>query len=369
MPGVVVFAPLGPNPASMVELLWWLRRERGLSTDAVHVVVDAEAQRWLRSEVLAPNTALDALRDALGGHVPRHVVEHVVVDALGAPLRDDVSPDDAERYRDAVWNAAIAATREAGERSVYFGLCGRRRRTMTAMTSTAFQWLARRGDVCVDVRVTDRRAEGGSGFFFPEQPWQLLVGRRDEPFLAREVGIRVIEVALPRLRGLVAERHLASYASALAAGQAAVDEGLPPALCVDLSLGRATVGGQKLPLSSSELVWLATLAVARLEAVEWVAVRSSTVFDRVLATAMAAFGDEIRHVGLDTHARTPLDDLTEPLAKLRSDVTRKLRRWTAEHGHATWLVPESKRRRAGPEPGAWMRLPLPATRIEVLGLA
>ena len=46
MTGVVVLAPLGPNPASLVELVWWLRRVRGLSTDAVHVVVDAAARAY-----------------------------------------------------------------------------------------------------------------------------------------------------------------------------------------------------------------------------------------------------------------------------------------------------------------------------------
>src|SRR5690606_27881582 len=120
------------------------------------------------------------------------------------------------------------------------------------------QWLARGGDHCLDVRVTDRRAEGGSGFFFPEQPWQALHSRRGEPFLAAQVGIRVVEVALPRLRGLVPPAHRVSYASALAAGQAALDVAALPELRVDVDLGHAHLNGAKLPLSAAELVWLAT---------------------------------------------------------------------------------------------------------------
>lgn len=368
MTGVVVLAPLGPNPAALVELVWWLRRVRGLSTDAVHVVVDAEARAYLRSEVLAPDTAFDALRAELGGHVPELVHEHLVTDATGALLYDDASPEAAERYRDAVWNAALQATHEAGERPVFFGLCGGRRRTLTAMATTAYQWLARAGDVCVDVRVTDRRAEGGSGFFFPEQPWQLLVSRRGETFLAREVGVQVVEVALPRLRGLVPPKHLTSYASALAAGQSALDEAALPQLEVDLAYGGALVDAKKLPLSASELVWLGALAYARVEGLEWLSVRGSEVFERVLRSC-GGIDDEIRHTTLRAlRAGATIDDHTEPLAKLRADLTRKLRGWTAEHGHARWLVPESKRHRTGPERGAWMRLPLPPERITVLGL-
>lgn len=367
MTGALVLAPLGPNPAALVELVWWIRRVRGLSTEAVHVVIDAEARDYLHREVLAPDGAFDALRVALGGHVPDHVHEHLVTDASGAPLHDDASPEAAERYRDTVWNAALEATREAGDRPVLFGLCGGRRRALTAMATTAYQWLARPGDLCVDVRVSHRCAEGGSGFFFPEQPRQHLVGRRGEPFVARDVEVRVIEVALPRLRGLVPPKLLTSYASALAAGQSALDEAALPELVVDLRYGKARVDGKNLPLSGSELVWLATLACARVEGVAWLSVRGSATFTRVLALASASFGESIRHAGLRALANgTAMDDHTEPLAKLRADVTRKLRMWTATNGHARWLVPERRRRRKGPDEGAWMRLPLPPERITVL---
>lgn len=133
---------------------------------------------------------------------------------------------------------------------------------MVALLTMAFQMLARPQDVCLDVRVDEPRAEGGSGFYFPEQtPW--LMKGSDGEFDARQVTVSLVKVSLPRLRGLLRPGDLQSPEKAIAAAQHAVDRVEIPVLRVSLIDGTCSVKGQRLPLTASQFVWYATLAVER----------------------------------------------------------------------------------------------------------
>ena len=249
---VIVVTALGPNPAPLAEMIWALARQRGLRIEALYIVVDSEGELFLRSEFLSRGAALDGLIDCLGLPFDRTQIHcRVVTRPDDSPL-DNENPEHADRYNAAIWEAARAAVAHAGNRPVVFGLVAERQRTMTAMSTMAFQLLARRQDACIDVRVTDRRAEGGSGFFYPEQQRQTLTSPSGFPFIAADVQVRLIDVQLPRLHGLLSEAALHTYAAALSAGQAAVDAAEPPYLLVDLATGKASVNGEVLPLSSSE---------------------------------------------------------------------------------------------------------------------
>lgn len=276
---VTVFAALGPNPAPLAELVWRLGRDGVVVTDAF-VVVDARGLHYLQRE-LPP--VLDELRALFGHHTALH---HTLVAAPDGVVLDDDDPDHAARYNDAIWTVARAAIAHAGDDDVVFGLCAGRRRTMTAMTSMAFQLLARAHDRCVDVRVTDCRAEGGSGFYFPEQRAQQLVSRDGERFVAADVDIRIVDVQLPRLRGLLTTDALGSYDEALRVGQARVDEVAVPHLTIDLQSGTLTIDNDVVKMSASNVMWIAALAVARLDDAEgagWVSSSSVKQLRRVLA--------------------------------------------------------------------------------------
>ena len=251
----VLFAPLGPNPAPFSELVWALQRQRGLFVEDAVVVVDREAASFLESELLAEGAALDQLRGVLGDRVVSRERLRVqcVVDHAGELFDDDLAPDAAAAYARHVWEAARAAIALAGDRPVVFALAAGRRRTMTALATVSAELLARPGDLCLDVRVSDPRVEGGTGFFFPEQLAQMILTSRGL-VRAAEVEVRLVDVALPRLASLLQKEDLTTYASALEAGQRAIDRGPMPRLTVDLVTGTARCDAELLPVSESELV-------------------------------------------------------------------------------------------------------------------
>jgi CRISPR-associated protein (TIGR02584 family) len=267
---VVLFTTLGPNPAPLAELLWALARHHQRLVVEAHVVVAQRGAIYLEGELLVPGGPLDQLVALLGEELAHGPTLHVHRALLpdGSPLADDEDPDHADAYQAAVWNAAVAARQAAGDRPVVFALAAGRRRTMVAMLTMAYQMLARPQDVCLDVRVDDPRAEGGSGFFFPEQTPALVVGPRGE-LDAREVEVRLVPVSLPRLRGLLRDGDMTTAQKALSAAQQAVDRAGFPLLRVDLEGGTCSVNGKPVGLGVSQFLWYATLAIERRRGDGW----------------------------------------------------------------------------------------------------
>ncbi len=370
---VTVFAALGPNPAPLTELIWALHREGAHVTDAF-VVLDDAGHFYLHGELLdgaAPRRAgthgaLHALRAQLGVAA---VLHETVVEPEGGGRLDVDDPAHAELYHRRVWDAAQAAVAHAGAGQVVFALCGGRLRTTTALTTMAIQLLARPQDRAVDVRVSDARAEGATGFYFPTQDDQALRSRRGEPFVAGEVDVRLTPVRVPRLRELLPASSLVSYEAALEATQAAVDAAALPRLVVDLEVGEARVDGVSLGLSRSALIWYAALAVARREAEDgWLAVAHLETVARVMrACASRSWSEEVQDSALRDLLRPTWDrdDLVASLAKLRSATGSDVRAWCATHRpRAEPLVaPELSRRGRT----FVQRLPLPPDRVEIRG--
>ena len=364
---VGLVAPVGLYSAPLSQLIWALARQRGLRVVEAFVVVDLRAQHYLEQELLGAGAVLDQLRDVLGPELVDRDRFHVRPALLpsGAVLEDDLAPEHGRIYRDTLWRAARDAIEWAGERRVIFGLITGSRLTVTALQTSFFQLLARRQDHLLDVRVADPRIERDTGFYFPEQA-QETITRGGAVVSARSVGVRLIELELPRLGRLLGDGALASYDSAQRASQAAIDEATPPGLTVDLRTGEASADEIPLRLSAAELVWYGFLARERRRGGEgWVLAGQD---------GHAALGSFLRELGdrpwIEEIRTRPLLDLRnagevsdEDLRNMRGKTVQKLKRWCEVHrpSAARWLVPEVEGNRR-------QRLPLPAREITLLGL-
>jgi CRISPR-associated protein (TIGR02584 family) len=362
--GCVVVADLGPNPAPLSELIWALYRQRGWAVQAVFVTTYGEGEAYLSGELLRPGAALDQLCDVLPGLSLRAEAVHVERPALdGAWLEDERTEAEALAWAEARWRSAQRGLAEAGERPVVFALIGGRRRSMTAQQAVLFQLLARPQDRCLDVRVSDPRVEGGTGFFFPEQPTQRLRPSGGVEVVARSVEVSLIELPVPRLRALLAPQALVSYQAALAASVGAVAKAAPPQVVLDYRAQAVTVDGALLDLSAAQRIWYAALLTRRAQGLAEGWVRA----DDLAAIADAVEGFEalararLRHgrcealnrlFGDPTLAshwqrRAPLDKLSDQdasaLSKLRADTRARLRKLFAapeDAQRARLLVPE-----------------------------
>lgn len=259
----ILVGELGPNPAPLAEAVWSLARHQGLCVRAAYLLTYSRGALYFAREFLDAGRALDQLHDALGDRVLPRAEVHVqrVLDPVGGFIDDDWEPPHALAWNEARWRNALAALRAAGSDPVVFALLGGRRRSMSALDAVVFQMLAREHDRLVDVRVSDRRAEGGVGFFFPEQR-DPRVPVEGGVLDARAVEVRLVDLAVPRLRRLLGERVPATYADAIARTGAAVDR-TPPMLTVDLAARRVRVGDAAMPLTERQFAWYATLAWAR----------------------------------------------------------------------------------------------------------
>ena len=361
----IVVATIGPNPAPLVELIWALARQRNLLVSDAYIVLDRRAEGFLASEVLARGEALDQLSDVLAAPPPRlHL--HVV--------HGDGSQAVESQWQDALWKAALAGLSAAGEHPVVFGFVAGRRRTMTVMETVVAQLLARPQDMCVDVRVSERRVEGGTGFFFPEQPHQQVnVG--SATVIASEVKVALVDVPIPRLGGLLPEAALKTWQSALSAGQQAIDAAAPPPLVVDLVAGVVTAADHTLPLSGLRLVWFAALAIARTGSAEggWLESADDEALKRLAqSVCKTRWWKSIRSaVAVDFLLDYELDPDETPdrtLKKARSDTRRKIARWCSDEapGWKRWLVPEKRSHHTQTEGKvSAQRLALPADRITI----
>src|SRR6185503_4570537 len=175
MRDVVLFAAVGPNPAPISEAIWALYRQREQRVVEAHLVSLSEGHHYLQIEFLDLGAALSQLQGCLPGVLPDEAVHEtrVLTDTEGR-VDTDLDPRHGAIYRATLWDSARACLASAADRPVVFLLAGGRLRTATAYTTTVFQLLARAQDQLMDVRVDDRRAEGGTGFFFPEQPDRMI---------------------------------------------------------------------------------------------------------------------------------------------------------------------------------------------------
>ncbi len=371
-----VFAALGPNPAPLAELVWKLAQDGVVVRDAF-VVVDARGAAYLRSEFFDAGV-LDELR-AHGCDLTVHV--RLVEGPAGVVLDDD-NLEHAELYNTAIWDGARVALEHAGDGTVIFGLCAGRRRTMTAMSTMAFQLLARAQDRCLDVRVSDRRAEGGSGFYFPTQRRQSLASRQGEVFVARDVEVKLVDVKVPRLRDLLTNDALTSYASALTAGQEAVDDVAIPMLTVDLINGKVFVDDEPVALRRAMVLWIAALVLARREGSSdgWIATSSTTHVKQIVAAcAGRAWTKSIRSKPISLLMGRPNiykkheddADFLLDLGKLKGDMRNAIAAWCAAHrplAHAV-LVPELNKQKAHGEDAtaSRQRIAMPPERLKLVG--
>jgi CRISPR-associated protein (TIGR02584 family) len=263
----VLVGDLGPNPAPLAEALWSLARRHDLRVRAAFLLTYARGAHYLDREFLVTGGALDQLHAVLGRDVlPRDALAlHRVHADDGSALDDDWEPAHTLAWNEARWRTALAALDAAGSDPVVFTLLGGRRRSMSALDAVVFQLLARPHDRLLDVRVSDARVEGGSGFFFPEQRDPLVRTRGGDLVDARAVAVRLVDLPVPKLRRLLGERAPTTYADALARTGVAVEH-TPPVLSIDLKTRRAHVGEHLLKLSEPRFAWYATLAWVRRDA-------------------------------------------------------------------------------------------------------
>jgi hypothetical protein len=329
-------------------------------------VTTPEGQHWLEREVLRAGRALDELRRALG----RTGRPRIHVDVLAI---DDADEPDGRTWREGMWGAARQAVSAAGESSVVFGLIAGRRRTMTAMATVTAQLLARPQDICVDVRVSTRKAEGGSGFYFPEQMRRWIDGPYGA-FDAREVEVQLVDVPVPRLAGLIPVGGLKTWESALAAGQKTIDALRPPRVEVLLPdpKPRVTVDGVVLPLAGAKLLVFLSLVFQRQRTHEgWVVSGDETVI-RTLVQPLSAYAwsDAVtaqawKHLlGQGDGEVFDINDLS----KARSDLRRAMKLWCQKTAPTLerWLVPEVSTKHSDGAKQTSQRLALPPEYLTVL---
>lgn len=209
---LALLVPLGPNPASFTELVWSLHRSGERVDEAIVLLESEEALAFWMGE--AVGYALPQL-ERLTGRLD-----------CGWEVLD--RPEDfPERLFE-----HLRLLQSRNER-VLVALSAGRWRGATAHTAAVFQLLARPTDRLLDVRV-DRVAEGGTGFFFPDQDHQQLEGvgkQSGRTFQASEVGVRLEEQRVPRLRPLLGsvpdtfEDALHRVEQALAPVQVRLDRG------------------------------------------------------------------------------------------------------------------------------------------------
>jgi CRISPR-associated protein (TIGR02584 family) len=385
MRDVVLFSAVGPNPAPVSEAIWALYRHREQRVVEAHIVSLSRPHDYLQWEFLNPGAALSQLQECLPGVLPHEAVHETLVRTVtsGRHVDTDLDPRHGAAYRNTVWDAARACLASADERPVVFLLAGGRLRTTTAYMTTVFQLLAREQDHLLDVRVDDPRVEGGTGFFFPEQPQRWVRPRSAarvaasamQEVDASKVGVHLVDVVVPRLRTLVPEEARASFDRALEAAGQVAGELAPPEMAFDLREGTVRVAGQPLDMPHSALVWLATLALHKLDSAEgdgWLAVADTERIRRLLhpirdlrwvrnhvkSRALAAV------IGVGGVKMPPVEKEGERLKKLRADTRRDLEKWLDDPDRrdwSRWLIPEARKEAHE----GFQRLPLPRAFITV----
>lgn len=373
----VVFAVLGPNPAALTELLWELLRTKRFTRLETHVLVEARSKFYLDGEVLAPGGALEQLREVLDADALPDFVVHEARDEAGALIEDDHELEARAAYDAAVWNAAQAAIEAANLRPVVFGLVAGRRRTMTVFLTSLFQMTARPRDELYDVRVSDPRVEGGTGFFFPAQPHQRVQSLRGDILQADSVEVQLVPIHLIPLAPLLPSDFQPTSSTEAATKIAEVIS--QPELLVDLAAGEihayprgaSKTPESKIPLTRTEGVWYAYLC--------WSKRQRNPFVDYSDEEALAQFLDEL--IEYTWWKNLPEGSLFRKiqerkmeiedegnLRKTRSTTKTKVTQFVNRRGAGfRLLIPRAgKAHEDGPEKKGTQRILLAPERIELL---
>ena len=344
-PCVVLAAP-GGNPAPLAALVWALHG-RGLRVERLELVLYASADRYLELEFLGGDRPLEQLRETLGAPELARVVPHLVHFADGRELEDDSEPGAALLFQDAIWQVARGLQSEP--LPIVFALVGGRRRTLAVDMSTTFQLLGRPQDLLVDLRCRPKYADDpGSGFFFPGQTTAACV-RVDHAgsawVTAPEVQVEAVDVRVPRLRRALSETALATFGSALLAGEEALQRGPPAVLQIDLRGRMLRFGGAVVKLAPNHMIWFATLAFARQadRAGGWVDARETALLGRVTELCRALWfmeADELSD-GYDFRSGA-LEKRHKRLNPIRSRLRARLKKKLEGHPRSQEIVPEKK---------------------------
>ena len=341
---VLVAAP-GGNPAPLVALIWALHQQWELRVDTVHLVLYENSRRYVESELLGGHEPLEDLRRTLGDPDLAEVVQHLVTAADEQIVEDDVDFDHQALFMESLWSV-IRRTQDQSTGPVIFSLVGGRRRTLTVDIATAFQLLARPEDRLVDVRLDPKYADDPStAFYFPGQRNPCVVHARDgSVLLASEVRVLPVDVRVPRLRHLLIQDDLETFGRALEAGEAALERGPLPKLVVDVEEKQVRVGDHIIGISYDQMVWYATLAVARRNSEDgWVAINETELLSQVESACRAIWCVDPDKLSDAYDFRPEADgERHQRLAPIRSRLRAKMEKSLKGHPHRALVVPRQQ---------------------------
>ena len=341
MKDVVLFAPMGSNPALLVTMAWALHR-RELKVVEAHVVVADRGQRYVDEELLPEGGALSQLHEILGpGVLPR---DRLRIDLAklpdGSAVKEELTGEHERAYQNAVAREAGHTIASAGERPVIFGLIGGRRRSMTIMAGVVAQLLARPEDHVFDLHIEPRGADVPNRFFFPEQSNQESFYVGDIMLKAADVEAKAVPVEIPRLAALLTGKASKPYPELLQAAQKAIDEANPIRLEVSLANGsrgafvrnKSTDKVEEIDLSDAELLFLASLVKARkVEPDGWVPIPviedQKSYFAKIVKAVSWANGCQSHAVQWfveDAWQKASAKNTTDSLKNLRHETKRKI---------------------------------------------
>lgn len=254
----LLFATVGGNSGLLATLAWALVEQRGLHVVEWHTVLLPRGAQHMQADLLSPGAGLDALHAMVGETtLPRAGLHQTVYRPKGAEA-DLPAARDEQHYVDCVLSAARLAVGAAGERPVVFALVAGRDRVMTLALTVVAQFVARPHDLIVDLRLDPPSVVAHGGYY--------LLSKR-APSRSPRVQVTLVDVPLPRLRGLLGGAPAERYADLLRLGQRAVDDAAPLELSIDLRSdhGPVHIAGQVVRFSPAEKLMLAAFAVAHLD--------------------------------------------------------------------------------------------------------
>jgi hypothetical protein len=323
-----------------------LYRQRSLRAAEAHLVLYENARHYVESELLGGTRPIDDLRAILGDQELAEVVPHVVNRPGVGVVHDDQRFDDAAVFMENVWSVVrCLQQRESGP--VIFALVGGRRRSLSVNMATAFQLLARPQDRLIDVRLVPKYGDDPRwGFFFPDQTSPCVIETpRGEVFEAADVVVQLADIRVPRMRRLLCDTDLQTFAHAVAAGEEALERGPIPRLVVDVKHRALLVGDQRVGLSKDQMVWYVALVVRRLTTKDgWLPPDDAEVLPLVFEACRRLWGfapEELSDAYDYDH-----DDVAKRLnwlRPLRTRARRRVRENLRGHPHARLFIPTIER--------------------------
>ncbi len=358
--GIQLIIPLGGQPGPLFAFVHAVCADPAVVVDRVFVITGERGAVHLSK---AAHEAWESLRASVSHRSPAWTDVDVRVAGPG-----DGTPGATAAIGDAVWQALGEAVRN--DAPVVCALGGGRHRAVAATVTSIFSMRARQRDQLVDVGLDDRDAERHTSFLFPAQPAQRLQRASGGVLVAAGVGVRLDPVPVPRLRRVIGDDRPGSFSAAMSVGQRALDAMTLPELVVDLALPEVRIDDVAVSgLNPSDVLWLATLAVARQQSDGWVASDVDHFFKEVCIS--------VRHHEWCSDVQSNVlkwgfgleDELPKETAmnQWRSRALRAYRKYVKQH-LPQWdrlLVPS----RRVLEKTAWYRLPLDPSRIRIEGRA